>query len=170
MKLIGKLKTLKETEKLSEILITIFHEFFSPLDSLYLILEGELGIGKTKLVQLIAKNLGIKSKVTSPTFVVLQQYQIKNNYYLNHFDFFRLKKEDNLDFFLELTYSNLNIIEWGEKNPNFWQNKKYLQLNLSKENDSETRKIILYIPFSLSLAQKTRILQLFSPLTICFLV
>ena len=77
----------------------------------YLILQGELGAGKTTLTQLIANNLGIKEKVTSPTFTICQQYKIKDNYYLNHFDFFRLNASDNLDIFQELIVDNLNIIE-----------------------------------------------------------
>ena len=95
---------------------------------------GGEGAGKTTLTQLIAKNLGIKEKITSPTFNILQRYQIKNNYYLNHFDFFRLNINDNLDPFQELTVNNLNIIEWGEKNPQFWQDQKYIHLRIVKQN------------------------------------
>jgi len=76
-----------------------------------LILQGKLGVGKTTLTQLIAKNLGIEEKMTSPTFTICQRHQIKGNYYLNHFDFFRLNTNDNLDIFQELTADNLNIIE-----------------------------------------------------------
>jgi tRNA threonylcarbamoyladenosine biosynthesis protein TsaE len=65
----------------------------------YLILEGELGAGKTTLTQLIAQSLGVKERINSPTFNILQRYQIKNGYYLNHFDFFRLTPADNLLFF-----------------------------------------------------------------------
>lgn len=74
-----------------------------------------MGVGKTTLVQAIAKKLEITSKVTSPTFNILQQYPVGEinqfKFYLNHFDFFRLKVTDNLDFFAELTFDNLNIIE-----------------------------------------------------------
>src|SRR3954452_6727737 len=115
-----KIKNLEELEELSQFLIPLFQP------NIYLILQGELGAGKTTLTQLIAKNLGIREKVTSPTFNILQRYQVKNNYYLNHFDFFRLNISDNLDIFQELTIDNLNIIEWGEKNPQFWQEKKYI--------------------------------------------
>jgi len=81
-----------------------------------LLLQGDLGVGKTTFAQMIAKQLGVKEKVNSPTFTICQQYQIKNNYYLNHFDFFRLSSKDDLDYFQELTFNNLNIIEWqGEE-------------------------------------------------------
>ena len=123
-----KIESLKELEKFSQFLIPLLKP------NTFLILQGELGVGKTTLTQLIAKNLGIREKVTSPTFNVLQRYQIKNVYYLNHFDFFRLNVNDNLDIFQELTVDNLNIIEWPEKNPQFWQAKKYIHLKLTKQN------------------------------------
>jgi tRNA threonylcarbamoyladenosine biosynthesis protein TsaE len=90
-----------------------FAKFFLPYlhPNLFLLLEGELGVGKTTLTQLIAKNLGVKEKVTSPTFTILQRYQIKKDYYLNHFDFFRLNTGDNLEIFQELTIDSLNIVE-----------------------------------------------------------
>ena len=101
----GEIKDLEELEKLSKLLIP----FLQP--NIYLILQGKLGVGKTALVQLIAKNLGIKEKITSPTFTIYQRYLIKDNYHFNHFDFFRLNTSDNLDIFQELTIDNLNIIE-----------------------------------------------------------
>ena len=105
MQLARKIKNLTELEKLSEILLP----YLQP--NIYLILQGELGVGKTTLAQLIAKKMGIKEKITSPTFNILQRYQIKDNYYLNHFDFFRLNTNDNLEIFQELAIDNLNIIE-----------------------------------------------------------
>ena len=100
-----KIKSLEELEKFSQLLIP----FLQP--NVYLVLQGELGVGKTTLTQLIAENLGIKEKITSPTFTICQRHQIKDNYYLNHFDFFRLNTSDNLDIFQELAVDNLNIIE-----------------------------------------------------------
>ena len=134
MILTKKIKNLQDLEKLSILLIPHFRP------NLYLILQGELGVGKTTLTQLIAKNLGIKEKITSPTFNILQRYKIKNDYYLNHFDFFRLNDTDNLEIFEELTRDNLNIIEWPEKNPQFWQKEKYIHLKIVKQS-SETRLI-----------------------------
>ena len=108
-----KINNLTDLEKFAKSLLP----YLQP--NTFLILQGELGVGKTTLTQLMAKNLGIKEKITSPTFTICQRYQIKDNYYLNHFDFFRLNTGDNLDVFQELTIDNLNIIEWGEKNLQF---------------------------------------------------
>jgi len=137
-----KIRSLADCEKLAEFLVCLLEP------NIFLLFQGELGTGKTTLTQLIAKKLGIKEKVTSPTFTICQRYQIKNNYYLNHFDFFRLNSSDKLDIFQELTIDNLNIIEWPEKNPQFWERKKYIQLKLIKK-DSEIRLITLNINFSL---------------------
>src|SRR6185436_7250571 len=123
-----QVKNLQDLEKLGKFLIPLLKP------NIFLILQGELGVGKTTLTQLIAKNLGLKEKLTSPTFTICQRYQIKDNYYLNHFDFFRLNTDDNLDIFQELTIDNLNIIEWGEKNPQFWQENKYIHLKITKQS------------------------------------
>ena len=129
MKLEGEIRNLTELEKLSQLLTPLLQP------NLYLILEGELGAGKTTLTQLIACNLGVKEKVNSPTFNILQRYRIKGEFYLNHFDFFRLTPTDNLTFFQELTVDNLNIIEWPQNNPQFWQAEQYIYLHLIKNKD-----------------------------------
>jgi len=134
MKLEGKIKNLTELEKLSQLLTPLLQP------NIYLILEGELGVGKTTLTQLIARNLEVKEKVSSPTFNILQRYRIKGEYYLNHFDFFRLTSADNLTFFQELTVDNLNILEWPQNNPSFWQTEKYIHLGLVKKKN-QTRVV-----------------------------
>jgi len=136
MALVREIKNLNELKKLSQFLMP----FLQP--NIYLILQGELGSGKTTLTQLIAKNLGIKEKVVSPTFTICQRYKLKDNYHLNHFDFFRLSPNDNLNAFQELTIDNLNVIEWPEKNPQFWQDQKYICLKIIKQS-SGTRKVII---------------------------
>jgi tRNA threonylcarbamoyladenosine biosynthesis protein TsaE len=70
----GQIKNLVECQKFAEILTDLL------VPSTFLLLQGELGSGKTTLTQLIAKSLGVKEKVNSPTFTVLQRYRIKNEY------------------------------------------------------------------------------------------
>src|SRR6185295_1538611 len=61
-------------------------------------LDGPLGAGKTRLVQAVAEALGINSReVTSPTFILVQQYQGRTPIY--HLDAYRLRDEDE---FLQL--------------------------------------------------------------------
>jgi tRNA threonylcarbamoyladenosine biosynthesis protein TsaE len=77
-------------------------------------LIGNLGAGKTTFIQAFAKGLGIRSKLTSPTFVLMKKY---GNLY--HIDCYRIKDYKDilaLDF-QEIVSSSKNIImiEWAEK-------------------------------------------------------
>lgn len=86
-------------------------------------LEGELGSGKTAFIQGMAKELGIKEIVTSPTFVIFKKYSVGRSpsavrcFY--HFDCYRLDSaKDILDLgFREIVGrpENLVAIEWSEK-------------------------------------------------------
>lgn len=88
----------------------------------FLLLFGDLGAGKTTLTKLISVALGIKQKVNSPTFNILKQYWIKDrNCFLNHFDFFNLKNDENISFFEDFKKDNINIVEWPNVNRKFWE-------------------------------------------------
>lgn len=80
-------------------------------------LNGQLGAGKTRLVQAVAEAVGIpKEHVTSPTFVLVQEYQGQHAIY--HFDAYRLKDEDEfLELGAEEYYDSRGwcFIEWAEK-------------------------------------------------------
>ena len=62
-----------------------------------LCLEGDLGSGKTTLVQGIAQGWGSTDRVTSPTFVILNQYRRPNGMQLFHADAYRLAENDPFD-------------------------------------------------------------------------
>ncbi len=86
-----------------------------------ILFNGEMGVGKTTLIKSIAKYLGVKDATSSPTFSLVNQYQIPNNQYIYHFDVYRLKDEtEALDFGIdEYLYSgDWCFIEWAEKIPN----------------------------------------------------
>jgi len=84
-------------------------------------LEGELGSGKTRFVQGFARGLGIRQRLTSPTFVILRRHAISDKQYANlyHIDCYRLgKSKELLDLdFKEITNNpqNIIIIEWAER-------------------------------------------------------
>lgn len=83
-------------------------------------LYGNLGTGKTTFVQYFAKNLGIKKKVNSPTFVIMKRYRLKHKNFKNlfHFDAYRLKNEKELLHLgwkeIILDPGHLVFIEWPE--------------------------------------------------------
>lgn len=82
-----------------------------------LALVGNLGSGKTAFVQALARALGIKERVISPTFVIQRIYPVpRKKWQLLHYDFYRLNKEEvyNIDF-LDQLGKNLVVIEWAEK-------------------------------------------------------
>lgn len=89
-------------------------------------LEGELGAGKTTFMQGVAKELGIKEVISSPTFLLMKRYDIDYNGFkhLYHFDFYRTKSVGGLDFKRVISDpENLVFIEWGSNI------KKYLPSN-----------------------------------------
>ena len=78
---------------------------------------GEMGSGKTTLIQSLCRNIGVFDKVLSPTFSIINEYQMKNKSLLYHFDFYRIKTIDELVEigFDEYVYSNkICFIEWPQ--------------------------------------------------------
>ena len=59
------------------------------------LLEGELGAGKSELARGIARGLGVTETVTSPSFTILNVYE-SGRYPLYHFDWYRLESEEEL--------------------------------------------------------------------------
>ncbi len=85
-------------------------------------LIGELGSGKTQFFKGLAEYFKVKKPVTSPTFVLLKSYKIKNKNFkqLVHIDCYRLNKQEEildigLSEYLQQAENNLIVIEWAEK-------------------------------------------------------
>lgn len=81
-------------------------------------LYGDLGAGKTTLAQGIARGLGIKQDVLSPTFILMRRYDLKNRFFY-HIDLYRLNdleeiKGLGIEEIVEDT-NNIVLIEWPEK-------------------------------------------------------
>lgn len=118
MKIISK--NLKEAEKIAWDFTE--KEFAKNKDKALIVgLYGDLGSGKTAFTQAVAKCLGVKETVTSPTFVIEKIYKLKgeNFDHLIHIDAYRLKSGDEL---LRLGWEeiaknpkNIIFIEWPEK-------------------------------------------------------
>ncbi|MDP1809075.1 MAG: tRNA (adenosine(37)-N6)-threonylcarbamoyltransferase complex ATPase subunit type 1 TsaE [Actinomycetota bacterium] len=79
-------------------------------------LTGDLGAGKTRFVQGLAEGLGIKEAVTSPTFIIIREYQGRLPLY--HFDVYRLTSSSELAPLGHEEYfygEGVTVIEWGDK-------------------------------------------------------
>lgn len=81
-------------------------------------LMGDLGSGKTAFVRGVAKKLGVKENITSPTFVIMKTYEAPGRY-LVHIDAYRLNSQEDLFSIgfedLASEPKNLVFIEWPEK-------------------------------------------------------
>ena len=109
-------------------------------------LYGEMGVGKTTFVKYLINQFQINKKfqiteVTSPTFNLLNEYEV-DNLVIKHYDLFRLKDKSevkNLDLF-DKNKSTITLIEWPEliKKDNF---KKTIDLTFSYENELNNRSI-----------------------------
>lgn len=80
-------------------------------------LNGDLGAGKTTFVQGLAAGWGTDDPVTSPTFVLVNQYQRFSGGYLYHLDAYRLSNSmEALDLDLDIMLAEgALVIEWPER-------------------------------------------------------
>ena len=131
------------SEKETEELANKFSKKLKPGNIIFL--HGEMGVGKTTfvryLINIFQKNNKIKiTEVTSPTFNLLNQYQI-NQIKIDHYDLFRLKSVEetkNLDLFDDKT-NTITLIEW----PNIIKEKpeNLIELNFEYEKDHQKRSV-----------------------------
>ena len=108
-------------------------------------LYGEMGVGKTTFIRYLINGFQKKNKlelseVTSPTFNILNEYQI-NQVKINHYDLFRLKSSKevkNLGLF-EDKQNSITLIEWPQiikEKP-----KNLIELNFKYEDDHKKRSV-----------------------------
>ncbi len=108
-------------------------------------LYGEIGVGKTTFIKYLINGFQKENKlklteVTSPTFNLLNEYQI-NQIKINHYDLFRLKSVEeikNLGLF-EDNRNLITLIEWPQiikKKP-----KNLIELNFKYEDDHQKRSV-----------------------------
>lgn len=105
-------KTLEDTKELAVKFAKLVEE-----KGCFVSLYGEIGAGKTAFVKLVADALGVKEKVTSPSFVILNEYHTAK-LPIYHFDLYRLENEGVRTILDELReYSEghqATFVEWAE--------------------------------------------------------
>ncbi|MCR5152332.1 MAG: tRNA (adenosine(37)-N6)-threonylcarbamoyltransferase complex ATPase subunit type 1 TsaE [Prevotella sp.] len=78
---------------------------------------GKMGAGKTTFIKAVCEELGVEDVITSPTFAIVNEYSDREGNALFHFDFYRIKKlEEVYDMgYEEYFYSGAKcFIEWPE--------------------------------------------------------
>jgi tRNA threonylcarbamoyladenosine biosynthesis protein TsaE len=80
--------------------------------------SGEMGAGKTTLIQAVCRQLGVRDNVSSPTFALINEYFTENGASIYHFDLYRI---DNVSEMYDMGYEDYFysdawcFIEWPEK-------------------------------------------------------
>lgn len=94
----------------------IAKELINSFKNKIVIFNGDMGSGKTTIISSIVNFLGANVKVSSPTFSIVNEYNIGDDS-IYHFDFYRLKNSSealDLGIYEYLSSGNWNFIEWGE--------------------------------------------------------
>jgi tRNA threonylcarbamoyladenosine biosynthesis protein TsaE len=111
----------QETQKLGESIGTYLKTLPQGNTAQLLLLQGELGSGKTTFMQGVVKGLGIPHRLVSPTFIMIKEYEITYGNYqrLYHIDLYRVTQKTDLET-LGLTdiFANRHAIvaiEWPER-------------------------------------------------------
>lgn len=79
---------------------------------------GTMGVGKTTFIKEVCRQLNVQEVVTSPTFALVNEYSLPDGNKVYHFDFYRIKREEELyDMgYEDYVYSDAYcFIEWPEK-------------------------------------------------------
>ncbi len=106
--------------------------------------DGDLGAGKTTLIKSLGIAIGIKDDISSPTFSIVNEYRDRDSFPVYHFDFYRLKDEEEaFDIGIEeyLYSNNICLIEWANMFPGLIP-PKHLEINI-KLVDEKYREITL---------------------------
>jgi len=109
-----------------------------------LLFRGEMAAGKTTLIKEICRQAGVEEPVSSPTYALVHEYQSKKGEVLFHFDFYRIKSEEEALDMGVLEYfdsGNICLIEWPSLIENLLP-EKFVLVNIDK-GIGEARTITL---------------------------
>ena len=134
-------KTLNSVEATAE-LAAAFSEILDKGD--ILLFTGEIGTGKTTFIQALAKNLGVKEWVTSPTFVI-HMLRDSGKIPLSHVDLYRLNNDDEVEGigFEEYYDTAVTVVEWADRYSGF--EPPYIELHF-EYGSHENERIVSIMP------------------------
>lgn len=138
-------KNPKETRELADFLLKKFLKV-KRKKAAVIALEGELGAGKTVFVRGLARALGIKVKIKSPTFTLMKSYKLQAASYkfMHHLDCYRLRDYRDLKVLgieeILNNSSNIVVIEWSDRVEEILP-EKCLKIHIDHVSQSE-RKIL----------------------------
>lgn len=105
---------LKSIDKIDE----AAHQFIDEMgDNTIFAFYGKMGAGKTTFIKAVCEALGVKDVINSPTFAIVNEYEAGNGEPIYHFDFYRIKKEQEVfDIgYEDYIYSDcICFMEWPE--------------------------------------------------------
>lgn len=84
------------------------------------VFQAEMGAGKTTLIAAIGRAMGIQQAMSSPTFSIMNEYEIKGKL-IYHMDWYRLENEAEArqaGVEAAMDQADLSLVEWPEKAPN----------------------------------------------------
>lgn len=121
-------------------------------------LRADLGGGKTTFVRGLARGLGSKDTVASPTFTLSKIYKAKNRQEIHHFDFYRLNDAGIMADQLAESLENPNavtIVEWGDVVQDVLPEERLsIEFKMVGDNPDERQIIISYPDLKATLVRK----------------
>lgn len=109
-----------------------------------ILLEGDLGAGKTTFTKGLATGLGIKRVIKSPTYTIIREY-LDGRLPLYHMDVYRLEETGGTDLGLEEYFEGdgVSIVEWATFIPEDIPSE-YLQIKLQPSGEDLTARTITF--------------------------
>ena len=144
-----------DPEEMSRICVEFFEEHLSELPAALVLLEGELGAGKTAFCRGFREALGIAEIINSPTFNLLNEYEGLRGK-LSHYDLYRLQGSEEADEagFTEMWEEmpapgegiHIHAVEWWRRAEERFPVRAptfLVRINYNLDNESEMREVTI---------------------------
>lgn len=131
-----QLNTLEDTRRFAQAMAQRLQD-----QTITIVLEGDLGAGKTAWTRFFGQALGVKRTINSPTFTIMKSYKTESGWPLYHMDAYRLEGASQDLGFDECFESGLCVVEWpryiADQLP---EDRISIEL---RENEDESRSVTM---------------------------